>query len=163
MLRPCEHLQWHRLAVQLRPRFVPIDRGFLARCATLRDVVPPYCTYAHESFEFGPPPKKVWDEPPEKKFRQPGNVGASKYLARGLIEGGFDAAYSYKPLHHPLGHAFANALLYVDYDRKGFACPIIPFAINCYGRKVIAQRGDFPQVEFLALVAPTSLTHPLAV
>jgi hypothetical protein len=36
---------------------------------------------------------------------------AAKHLARGLIEAGFDTAYSYKPLHRPLGHAFANAML----------------------------------------------------
>jgi hypothetical protein len=111
------------------------------------DVIPPYCIYAHESFEFGPPPRNVWDEPADKKFRVPGDVAAAKYLARGLIEAGFDAAYSYKPLHHPLGHAFANAVLYLDYDRRGFAHPIVPFAINCYGRRVIAQRGGLPAFE----------------
>jgi len=110
------------------------------------DVVPAYCVYAHESFEYGPGtmPKNIWNEPPEKKFHSPGNVAAAKYLAGGLIEAGFDTAYSYKPLHHPLGHAFANAVLYLDYDRKGFPYPIIPFAINCYGRKVCAQRGGLP-------------------
>jgi len=110
------------------------------------DVVPPYCIYAHDSFEFGPGPipNNIWNEPPDRKFHARGNVGAAKYLATGLIEAGFDVAYSYKPLHHPLGHAFANAVLYLDYDRKGFPHPIIPFAINCYGRKVIAQRGGFP-------------------
>jgi len=111
------------------------------------DVVPPYCIYAHESFEFGPPANNVWDEPAGKKFRSAGNVEAAKYLATGLIEAGFDTAYSYKPLHHPLGHAFANAVMYLDYDRAGFAYPIIPFAINCYGRKVIAQRGGLPMFE----------------
>lgn len=111
------------------------------------DVVPPYCIYAHESFEFGPPAHNVWDEPADRKFRVPGAVAAAKYLATGLIEAGFDAAYSYKPLHHPLGHAFANAVLYLDYDRNGFAHPIVPFAINCYGRKVIAQRGGLPAFE----------------
>ena len=63
---------------------------------------------------------------------------------RGLIEDGFDTAYAYKPLHHPLGHAFTNAILYLDYDRTGFPYPIVPFAINCYGRKVLAQRGGLP-------------------
>jgi hypothetical protein len=111
------------------------------------DVVPPYCILAHEGFEFGPPPHNVWNEAPEKKFRAAGHVAAAKYLAGGLIEAGFDAAYSYKPLHHPLGHAFANAVLYLDYDRKGFAYPIVPFAVNCYGRKVIAQRGGLPMFE----------------
>ncbi len=111
------------------------------------DIVPPYCIYAHEHFEFSPPPHNVWDEPVEKKFRVAGNVGAAKYLASRLIDSGFDAAYSYKPLHHPLGHAFANAVLYLDYDRRGFAHPIVPFAINCYGRKVIAQHGGLPVFE----------------
>ncbi len=111
------------------------------------DVVPPYCIYAHESFEFAPPAHNVWNEPADKRFHLRGNVAAAKYLASGLIESGFDTAYSYKPLHHPLGHAFANAILYLDYDRKGFSYPIIPFAINCYGRRVIAQHGGLPAFE----------------
>ncbi|HYA35249.1 MAG TPA: hypothetical protein VEF03_06490 [Candidatus Binataceae bacterium] len=108
------------------------------------EIVPPYCIYAHESFEFSIASPNVWNEPPEKKFRVRGNVASAKYLASNLIEAGFDTAYSYKPMHHPLGHAFANAIIYLDYDRKGFDHPIIPFAINCYGRRVIAQRGGLP-------------------
>jgi hypothetical protein len=108
------------------------------------DVVPPYCIYAHGSFEFRPPPHNIWREPMDQRFHVRGYVEAAKQLATGLIEAGFDAAYSYKPLHHPLGHAFANAVLYLDYDRKGFSYPIIPFSINCYGRKVIAQQGGLP-------------------
>lgn len=108
------------------------------------EIVPPYCVYAHERFEFAPPPGNVWGEPPETRFRVAGRRDAAKFLAGALIEAGFDTAYSYQPLHHPLGHAFANAVLYLDYDRKGFEHPIVPFAINCYGRRVIAQRGGLP-------------------
>jgi hypothetical protein len=43
-----------------------------------------------------------------------------------------------------LGHAFTNAIMYLDYHRKGFGYPIVPFAINCYGRRVLAQRGGLP-------------------
>lgn len=111
------------------------------------DIIPPYCIYAHESFQFGPAANNIWNEPAEKRFNSSGNLPAAKYLASGLIEAGFDTAYSYKPLHHPLGHAFANAVLYLDYDRRGFSYPIVPFAINCYGRKVIAQRGGLPMFE----------------
>ncbi|HKN00319.1 MAG TPA: hypothetical protein VJX23_07355 [Candidatus Binataceae bacterium] len=111
------------------------------------EIVPPYCIYAHQAFEFGPPAKNVWNEPADKKFRVEGNVAAAKYLASRLIDAGFDAAYSYKPLHHSLGHAFANAIFYLDYDRKGFPYPVIPFAVNCYGRRVIAQRGGLPVFE----------------
>jgi hypothetical protein len=111
------------------------------------DVVPPYCIYAHDSFSFAPPANNVWKEPAEKRFHLRGNVSAAKYLAGGLIEAGFDSAYSYRPLHNPLGHAFANAVLYLDYDRTGFDYPIVPFAINCYGRRVIAQRGGLPMFD----------------
>ena len=39
-------------------------------------------------------------------------------LATRLIEEGFDTAYAYKPLHHPLGHAFTNAIFYLDYHPR---------------------------------------------
>ncbi len=76
------------------------------------DIVPPYCIYAHQSFEFGPPSNNIWNEAADQKFYSPGAVTAAKYLAAGLVEARFDTAYSYTPLHHPLGHAFANAVMY---------------------------------------------------
>ncbi|MGE0830020.1 MAG: extradiol ring-cleavage dioxygenase [Hyphomonadaceae bacterium] len=111
------------------------------------DVIPPYCVSAYESFEFGPPKSNVWDEPNDKRFRLPGNRKAGKYLASELIKEGFDTAYAYKPLHDDLGHAFTNAIFYLDYDRKGFNYPILPVSINCYGRQVIAQRGGMPKFD----------------
>lgn len=122
------------------------------------DIIPPYCISAHPAFECGPPANNVWGETPDKKFNLPGHVPAAKYLASKLIEAGFDTAYSYKPLHHPLGHAFTNAIFYLDYDRKGFTHPIVPFAINCYGRLVIAQRGGMPNFE--KEVVPADLDPP---
>ena len=79
-------------------------------------------------------------------------------LATRLIEQGFDTAYAYKPLHHALGHAFTNAIYYLDYHRKGFDYPIVPFAINCYGRKVVSQRGGVPA--FDKTVADSDLDPP---
>ena len=111
------------------------------------DIIPPYCISAHDAFEFHPPTGNVWNEPTDKTFTLPGHKAAGKFLAGGLLREGFDAAYSYKPLHHPLGHAFANAIFYLDYDRRGFDYPILPFAVNAYGRKVIAQRGGFPSFD----------------
>jgi hypothetical protein len=107
------------------------------------DIIPPYCIAAHEQFSFSPPPNNVWGET-DKTYQLAGNRPAAKMLATRLIEQGFDTAYAYKPLHHPLGHAFTNAIFYLDYHRTGFHHPIVPFAINCYGRKVIAQRGGMP-------------------
>jgi hypothetical protein len=111
------------------------------------DVVPPYCVAAYDSFKITVPPGNVWGEPAGERFETPGHPRAARRLATGLIEAGFDAAYAYKPLHHSLGHAFANAVLYLDYQRVGFPHPIVPVAINCYGRKVISQRGGFPDFE----------------
>jgi hypothetical protein len=107
------------------------------------DIVPPYCIGAYEHFSFASPPGNVWGET-DKVYELPGHRTAAKMLATRLIEEGFDTAYAYKALHHPLGHAFTNAILYLDYRRKGFAYPIVPFAINCYGRRVISQRGGMP-------------------
>jgi hypothetical protein len=112
------------------------------------DVVPPYCVFAHPQFSFGPRyADNVWQEPLDKCFTVQGHARAGKDLATALLRQGFDTAYSYKPLHHPLGHAFANAIFYLDYDRRGFPYPILPMSINCYGRKVIAQRGTQPRFD----------------
>jgi len=121
------------------------------------DVVPPYCISAYEQFKFAPPPGNVWGET-GKVFELPGHRAAAKLLATRLIEQGFDTAYAYKPLHHPLGHAFTNAIMYLDYERKGFAWPIVPFAINCYGRRVLAQRGGLPV--FDRVIADADLDPP---
>jgi hypothetical protein len=107
------------------------------------DIIPPYCINAYEQFTFKPPAENVWGET-DKTYTLAGKQDAAKMLATRLIEQGFDTAYSYKPLHHPLGHAFTNAIFYLDYNRQGFPYPIVPFAVNCYGRKVVSQRGGVP-------------------
>ena len=66
----------------------------------------------------------------------------------GLIDHGVDMAYAYQPLHQPgLGHAVLNTLLYLDYDRKGFDYPVVPMLVNCYGSRVIRNRGG--AIEYL--------------
>jgi len=121
------------------------------------DIVPPYCISAYDRFRFTAPPGNVWGET-DKTFDLPGHRAAAKLLATRLIEEGFDTAYAYKALHHPLGHAFTNAVMYLDYARKGFDYPIVPFAINCYGRRVIAQRGGLPV--FDRVIAEADLDPP---
>jgi hypothetical protein len=71
-----------------------------------------------------------------------GQRAAANFLARALIDRGIDMAYAYKPLHiDGLAHAFTNTLLYLDWDRRGFPWPIVPFAINCYGSNLIHAKG----------------------
>ncbi len=113
------------------------------------DIIPPFCVLAYDQIECVPftdsegnSKLNVWNEPSDKVFRYPGHPEAARYLVGQLIDQDIDMAYSYKPLHEPgLGHAFINTLLFLDYDRKGFQYPVIPFALNCYGSSVIRNRG----------------------
>lgn len=131
------------------------------------DVIPPFCVLAYESIEHRPwsEPRwknmaNAWDETADTTFVYKGQRAAAKALATGLLEGGFDVSYAYRPLHHPIGHAFLNTLLYLDYDRQGFPYPVVPFSINCYGRRVISQYGgvssfaDLPDAERLDPPSP---------
>ena len=113
------------------------------------DIIPPFCVLAYDQMEALPfssglakGRKNVWDEAEDKVFKYLGHPTAAKYLVSKLIDQSVDMAYAYKPLHEPgLSHAFINTLLYLDYDRKGFDYPVIPMAVNCYGSKVISNRG----------------------
>jgi hypothetical protein len=110
------------------------------------DIIPPFCILAYDGIEARHRPRdqgrNVWDEGPDTVFRIAGHREAGKYLARRLLEQGVDMPYAYKPLHHQgLAHAFLNTILFLDYDRVGFPYPVVPFQVNCYGRRVIAQRG----------------------
>lgn len=112
------------------------------------DVIPPFCVCAYPSFEFHPRiAENIWNEKLDQTFTVPGHPQAGKALVSGLLDAGFDMAYSYKPLHHPLGHAFSNAIFYLDYDRVGFPYPVLPVTVNSYGRKVVAQRGTRPKFD----------------
>ena len=123
--------------------------------------VPPFCVMAGDSHDFQPwknykRGRNVWREPADHVVQVKGHRAAGKHIARALLETGFDVAYSYKPLHHPLGHAFANSVMFLDYDRKGFDYPLLPFAVNAYGRWLIAGGGVQP--------SPTAdLTLPTAI
>jgi len=113
------------------------------------DVIAPFCVLAYDEFNCSPftradgsARRNVWDEPADKVFNYQGHPEAARYLTSGLINQGVDMAYAYRPLHEPgLAHAFINTLLYLDYDREGFSFPVVPMAVNCYGRGVISQKG----------------------
>jgi hypothetical protein len=115
------------------------------------DIVPPFCVYISESFDTRPflkgrgrdnPPPNVWGEPQDKLFAIPGHAQAGRYLARNLLDAGFDIPYAYKMLHHEgLGHAFIRVMLYLDYDRQGWDYPIVPFHVNAYGSNLVRSRG----------------------
>jgi hypothetical protein len=114
------------------------------------DIIPPFCVLAYEQAEVSPWAQlahfglgsNAWNEDADATFRFTVHREAAKYLTRQLLQHEIDVSYAYQPLHRDgLGHAFVNTVLFLDYDRNGFPYPIIPFQVNCYGRRVIAQRG----------------------
>jgi len=116
----------------------------------VEDIVPPFCVLAYEQFEFKPWEKgggNFWGEPAEKTFVVKGHRESGKYLARHLLENSFDMAYAYRPLHVPLGHAFRNTVLYLDWERRGFPYPLLPIAVNCYGRTLLRYHGYLGKVD----------------
>ncbi len=59
-------------------------------------------------------------------------------LCKTLLEQHFDVAYARTVKHaNGLAHSFNNSILYLDYERKGFPYPVIPFHVNCYGNALI--------------------------
>jgi len=133
------------------------------------DIVPPFAVLAYEDQELQPwahrrNPWNPWDEPKDKAMHVRGHREAGKYLATGLIEAGIDVGYVYKPLHHPMGHAFENTVILLDDERRGFDYPLVQFAVNCYGRRVNAARGlRLPlamRATKFAIPTRTPSTHP---
>jgi len=115
------------------------------------DIIPPFCVLAYDKLAFTPYKRlrgrpNIWGEPEDKVFTNAGHHAAGRFLASRLLEEGIDMSYAYRPLHEDgLGHAFANTLLFLDLDRKGFDYPVLPVAINCYGSNVIRNRGGGSQ------------------
>jgi hypothetical protein len=123
------------------------------------DGIPPFCVFALDDVESRPferrsfwKPGNIWDEPNDTVFRAKGHSVAGSYLAAELLRGGYDLSYAYKMRYEfGLPHAFINALLLLDCDRKGFPYPVVPFHVNCYGSSVIAKRGTAAHLDGLNL------------
>jgi Catalytic LigB subunit of aromatic ring-opening dioxygenase len=109
------------------------------------DVVPAFCVMGYDALQCRPWTKRgtanFWHEPADLSVTLQGHRQAARYLAGALLENSFDVAYAYKPLHTGLGHAFLNSALYLDWERKGFNYPVVPISVNCYGRRLMLQRG----------------------
>ena len=125
------------------------------------DIIPAFCVQAYEDMKVFPwrhatasamfdegiknecaGKPNAWRETGQAEFLVRGHPEGAKHIASQLLAREFDIAYAYKPLHHPgLAHAFLNTVLYLDYDRKGFDYPVVPLAINCFGKQVVSRRG----------------------
>ncbi len=125
------------------------------------NIIPPFCVLAYDDLEvypwrdatesamfsakvdqWGGGRPNIWGEGRDFSIKIKGHRDTAKEIISRLLEREFDVSYAYEPLNHPgLAHAFLNSVLYLDYDRRGFPWPVIPFQINCYGRGVISYRG----------------------
>ena len=115
------------------------------------EVIPPFCVLAYgdvetEPFELmnkrGSP--NAWGLPSDTTITLHGDAANARRLADGLLERGFDIAYSYaKRKDSPFPHAILNTQLFLDYPNAGaeFRHPLIPITVNCYGQHAIARRG----------------------
>ena len=120
------------------------------------DLVPPFSVYICDEYKTQPYHKRrykgdgdevfnVWGEDMDHVFTHAGHPEAAKFLATRLLEMGYPMPYAYKTLHFQgLPHAFLNTLLFLDYDRKGFDYPVIPFHVNCYGSAFVKNKGGSP-------------------
>ncbi len=115
------------------------------------EVIPPFCVLAYDDIQVEPfelmnkrGSPNVWGRPDDTTFTLKGDAKMARQLAHGLINAGFDIAYSYqRRIDAPFPHAIANTQLFLDYDNAGTKFPytIVPITVNCYGQHVIARRG----------------------
>src|SRR6266581_5266681 len=113
------------------------------------DGVPSFCVFALDEIDSKPYARpgrstaNVWGEGADTVIHTKGHHTAASTLAASLIKADYDVSYAYRMRYeNGLPHAFINTLLYLDYDRKGFPYPVVPFHVNCYGSSVIAKRGS---------------------
>ena len=132
------------------------------------DLIPPFAILAYDDLDLYPwahaktssfmkDKANVWGEDASKHYRLRGRPDIARHLVAGLLEQDIDIAYAYKPLHHgSVAHAFANAILYLDYHRTGYDHPTICFPLNCYGRRVVSCRGFLTRMDAAVEFDPPS-------
>ncbi|MGH8998754.1 MAG: extradiol ring-cleavage dioxygenase [Acidimicrobiia bacterium] len=129
------------------------------------ECVPAFCVMALPDTKVQPWEKpfmgipNFWEEPADTTFTVPGAPEIGKHVTGALLDAGFDVAYSYRSRDgEAFPHAFLNTLLFLDYDRKGFDIPMLPIAINCYGRHLVTRRGGLAR--FADAVPPERADPP---
>lgn len=134
-----------------------------------RDCIPAFCVGIFDSVTSRPfggsapvfkTTENVWGLSPDAEMTIKGHRQAASALAQYLIEHEFDISYSLE-VRHPSGlaHSFNNTVLYLDHERhgQGFAYPVIPFHVNCYGGDLIRSSATMVSEgeDILSPPAPT--------
>jgi hypothetical protein len=132
------------------------------------DGIPPFAVLAYDSVTADRNNPKIGGSKPlppdQRQILEPitvqGHRQGAKHFASELIECGFDVTYAYRPRHRDLGHAFLNTALFLGADKKPLPWPFVPFAVNCYGRIVIAQHGGPRGLSETATLEPDPPSPP---
>jgi hypothetical protein len=117
------------------------------------DCVPAFCVYIFDELECRPygggrrpfqSDESSFGLAPDTVMRVRGKREAATGLARALLEQEFDVAYATETRAEAgLAHSFNNTLVYLDYERRGFDYPVLPFHVNCYGNQLLrGARAD---------------------
>lgn len=110
--------------------------------------LPPYWIQAHDRvqtkpFSGGAP--NVFGEDPERVVTIEGHPQGAKYLIRGLQQAGLAPAYSLEALHpNGLTHTFQGGVVYLDWERREFQTPVVPFPIDPFGPRERLPEGMAP-------------------
>src|SRR5579871_2677579 len=83
--------------------------------------------------------ENLFGEDADRLVTIPGHPAGAKHLVRGLVDAGFDPTYSLEPMHPDgIAHTFKGVVFHLDWDRREFATPVVPFSVDPFGPR---QRG----------------------
>jgi len=110
------------------------------------EVIPPFCALAFEEMVIRPwvgRSRNIWHESDEKELRVKMDPDIARYFVGEVMKEGIDLAYSYKMREGgTFPHAFLYPLVYLDYHRNNpFNYTLLPISVNCYGKRVISNKG----------------------
>lgn len=109
-------------------------------------LVPPIAVYCQDEFESSPfavalAKGNSWGKDGSFRLTYPGAGQTAIRIVNDLGDLGFPPAWSYEA---HLSHAFGNAFLFLDWDLDSpWRYPIIPIAVNAYGRDLTRSKGLF--------------------
>ena len=99
---------------------------------------PLFWVHAHEQvqlqlFQIFGRRDNYFDEDPDRVDTVLGHRPGALHLARGLQDAGFNPLYSLEPMPHGLGHNLLAATVHLDFDRREFKTPLVPFGVDPFG------------------------------
>jgi len=91
--------------------------------------------------------ENLFGEDADRLVTIPGHPAGAKHLVRGLVDAGFDPTYSLEPMHPDgIAHTFKGVVFHLDWDRREFATPVVPFSVDPFGPRQRGQDGLAPVV-----------------